>query len=73
MMGERVVIDGEDEKPWRAARERIGMAHRFNSSLCLDPQVPFVHNHWRGGRTPKAGGRVFDRVLWNEMPRATMA
>jgi ABC-type polar amino acid transport system ATPase subunit len=25
MMGDRVVIDGEYEKPWRAARERIGM------------------------------------------------
>ena len=25
MMGERVVIDGEYEKPLRAARERIGM------------------------------------------------
>lgn len=28
MMGERVVIDGEYEKPWRAARERIGMIFR---------------------------------------------
>jgi polar amino acid transport system ATP-binding protein len=25
MMGERVVIDGDYEKPWRTARERIGM------------------------------------------------
>uniref|UniRef100_A0A5Q5CDA6 Phage Gp37Gp68 family protein n=1 Tax=Mycobacterium sp. (strain JLS) TaxID=164757 RepID=A0A5Q5CDA6_MYCSJ len=39
---------------------------------CLDHQVPFFHKQW-GGRTPKAGGRLLDGVLWDEMPRATSA
>lgn len=39
---------------------------------CLDQEVPFFHKQW-GGRTPKAGGRLLDGVLWDEMPRATSA
>lgn len=39
---------------------------------CLQQRVPFFHKQW-GGRTPKAGGRVLDGIVWNEMPRATTA
>lgn len=40
--------------------------------VCLDREVPFFHKQW-GGRTPKAGGRLLDGVVWDEMPRATTA
>lgn len=39
---------------------------------CLQQRVPFFHKQW-GGRTPKAGGRELDGIVWNEMPRATSA
>lgn len=29
--------------------------------------VPFFHKQW-GGRTPKAGGRLLDGLVWGEMP-----
>ena len=41
MMGARVVIDGEYESPWRAARERIGMTFQ---SYTLWPHV----SRWLG-------------------------
>jgi three-Cys-motif partner protein len=34
---------------------------------CRHAGVPFFFKQW-GGRTPKAGGRVLDGRVWNEMP-----
>jgi protein gp37 len=34
---------------------------------CVDASVPFFFKQW-GGRTPKAGGRLLDGCLWDEMP-----
>lgn len=34
---------------------------------CAVARVPFFLKQW-GGRTPKAGGRVLDGHLWDEMP-----
>ncbi len=34
---------------------------------CLAAQVPFFFKQW-GGRTPKAGGRLLDGRLYDEMP-----
>jgi protein gp37 len=34
---------------------------------CTATGVPFFFKQW-GGRTPKAGGRELDGVLWDEMP-----
>ena len=36
--------------------------------LCLDRSVAFFHKQW-GGPTPRAGGRLLDRRMWNQMPR----
>lgn len=35
---------------------------------CVRAGVPFFFKQW-GGRTPKAGGRELDGVVWDEMPR----
>lgn len=37
---------------------------------CIRANVAFFFKQW-GGRTPKAGGRVLDGVLWNEMPTSS--
>jgi protein gp37 len=34
---------------------------------CRKKRVPFFFKQW-GGRTPKAGGRELDGLLWDEMP-----
>lgn len=34
---------------------------------CSAAAVPFFHKQW-GGRTPKAGGRELDGIVWSEMP-----
>jgi protein gp37 len=39
---------------------------------CQEAGVPFFFKQW-GGRTPKAGGRLLDGVLWDEMPEALPA
>jgi protein gp37 len=38
---------------------------------CRDAGVPFFFKQW-GGRTPKAGGRVLDGVVWDEMPEVAV-
>ena len=35
--------------------------------LCTDAGIPFFFKQW-GGRTPKAGGRVLDGRVWDQMP-----
>jgi protein gp37 len=39
---------------------------------CAEATVPFFFKQW-GGRTPKAGGRVLDGHLYDEMPEAAMS
>lgn len=39
---------------------------------CIAAGVPFFFKQW-GGRTPKAGGRELDGVLWDEMPSPSPA
>lgn len=39
---------------------------------CLAAQVPFFFKQW-GGRTPKAGGRLLDGRLYDEMPEPRSA
>jgi protein gp37 len=34
---------------------------------CIDAGVAFFFKQW-GGRTPKAGGRELEGVMWDEMP-----
>lgn len=34
---------------------------------CVEKGVPFFFKQW-GGRTPKAGGRELDGMLWSDMP-----
>lgn len=34
---------------------------------CRAASVPFFHKQW-GGRTPKAGGRELDGMVWSQMP-----
>lgn len=34
---------------------------------CQEAAVPFFHKQW-GGRTPKAGGRLLDGLIWSGMP-----
>jgi protein gp37 len=38
---------------------------------CREAGVPFFFKQW-GGRTPKAGGRVLDGVVWDEMPEVAV-
>jgi protein gp37 len=35
---------------------------------CQRAGVPFFFKQW-GGRTPKAGGRLLEGRVWNEMPQ----
>jgi len=37
---------------------------------CRAARIPFFFKQW-GGRTPKAGGRLLDKALHDEMPRPT--
>ncbi|MFW8744716.1 DUF5131 family protein [Mesorhizobium japonicum] len=39
---------------------------------CTEGGIPFFHKQW-GGRTPKAGGRMLDGVVWGEMPKLASA
>ena len=34
---------------------------------CVTAKVPFFFKQW-GGRTPKAGGRILDGRIWDQMP-----
>lgn len=38
-------------------------------SQCQEANVAFFFKQW-GGRTPKAGGRILDGEVWDEMPEA---
>lgn len=40
--------------------------------VCKDAGVPFFFKQW-GGRTPKAGGRLLEGRIWDEMPLTSPA
>lgn len=59
-----VIVGGE------SGAGRRPMAPEWARSLrdqCLDAGVPYFFKQW-GGRTPKAGGRVLDDTVWDQMP-----
>jgi protein gp37 len=41
-------------------------------NACQSAQVPFFFKQW-GGRTPKAGGRTLEGLIWDEMPARGLA
>lgn len=65
---------------WVIAGGESGPAHRpldpaWVTDLrdtCQAAGVPFFFKQW-GGRTPKAGGRLLDGLLWDEMPARSLA
>lgn len=65
-------LDGID---WVIAGGESGPGHRPMDAAwvfeirdaCTHASIPFFFKQW-GGRTPKAGGRLLDGVLWDEMP-----
>jgi protein gp37 len=61
-----VILGGE------SGGERRAMAPAWAREIrdqCLAQQVPFFFKQW-GGRTSKAGGRVLDDRIWDQMPSA---
>lgn len=66
-------LDGID---WVIAGGESGLNHRpiraeWVTDLrdaCQTAAVPFFFKQW-GGRTPKAGGRTLDGLIWSEMPK----
>ena len=61
------VIVGGESGPGR--RPMVAAWAREIRDQCVRAEVPFFFKQ-RGGRTPKAGGRVLDRRTWDEMPRS---
>lgn len=59
-----VIVGGESGPGHRPVRREWVLALR---DRCRKEGVPFFFKQW-GGRTPKAGGRVLDGEVWNEMP-----
>jgi protein gp37 len=65
-------LDGID---WVIAGGESGSGHRPLDpewvidlrNACQSAQVPFFFKQW-GGRTPKAGGRTLEGLIWDEMP-----
>lgn len=61
------LIVGGESGPVRRPMESEWVISLRNQ--CQAAGVPFFFKQW-GGRTPKAGGRVLEGRLWNDMPRA---
>lgn len=59
-----VIAGGESGIGYRAMEAAWAREVR---DQCLAANVPFFFKQW-GGRTPKAGGRLLDERVWNEMP-----
>jgi protein gp37 len=65
---------------WVIAGGESGPAHRPMDpawviglrDACTQARVPFFFKQW-GGRTPKAGGRLLDGLLWDQMPDRGLA
>lgn len=64
------VITGGESGP--GARPLQADWVRSIRDLCASSSVPYFHKQW-GGRTPKAGGRELDGLVWSEMPRRASA
>ena len=62
-----VIVGGESGPRARSMEQSWARAIRDE---CLDAGVPFFFKQW-GGRTSKAGGRLLDGRVWDEMPSAT--
>ena len=70
-------LDGID---WVIAGGESGSGHRpldpewvINlRNTCRSAEVPFFFKQW-GGRTPKAGGRTLEGLIWDEMPARGLA
>lgn len=60
-----VIVGGESGPHARPMREQWVADIR---DQCYSARVPFFFKQW-GGRTPKAGGRLLDGQLYEEMPR----
>ncbi|MDP9402629.1 MAG: phage Gp37/Gp68 family protein [Actinomycetota bacterium] len=59
-----VIAGGESGPRARAPRREWVRSIR---DQCVATGVPFFFKQW-GGRTPKAGGRMLDGEIWDEMP-----
>jgi protein gp37 len=59
-----VIVGGESGGGRRAME--LSWAREIRDQ-CLAAGVPFFFKQW-GGRTPKAGGRSLDGLIWDEMP-----
>jgi protein gp37 len=59
------VIVGGESGPGRRPPDAAWI--REIRDQCVRAEVPFFFKQW-GGRTPKAGGRILDRRVWNQMP-----
>jgi protein gp37 len=64
------VITGGESGP-RARPIAIEWVREIRDA-CSERGIPFFHKQW-GGRTPKAGGRQLDGLVWDEMPAVTTA
>lgn len=59
------VIVGGESGPYHRRASPVWV--RQIRDQCLAARVPFFFKQW-GGRTPKAGGRLLDGRVWDEMP-----
>jgi protein gp37 len=59
-----VIVGGESGAGYRAPNPDWVRSIR---DRCQDANVAFFFKQW-GGRTPKAGGRLLDAKIWDEMP-----
>jgi protein gp37 len=59
-----VIVGGESGPHFRAIDPEWVRSLR---DQCQSAAVPFFFKQW-GGRTPKAGGRLLDGEVWDEMP-----
>lgn len=73
----RIDLDGIN---WVIAGGESGSNHRPIQpewvtdirDACQTAEVPFFFKQW-GGRTPKAGGRTLEGMVWDEMPARPLA
>ncbi len=61
-----VIVGGESGVKHRPMQLKWAQSIR---DQCLEADVAFFFKQW-GGRTPKAGGRLLDDKIWDEMPKA---
>lgn len=63
-----VIVGGESGANYRAPNPDWVRSIR---DQCQDAGVAFFFKQW-GGRTPKAGGRLLDNKVWDEMPKVAI-